>query len=246
MLSGDKNAQPIIWAHGWGQSHEGLSALMQPFTKSGHHFAIDFPGFGKSPEPPAVWGTEDYADFLADLIKEKIKKPVLWIGHSFGCRVGIQIAARHPELISGLFLIAGAGLPRKRPLLQKIYFKTRILTYKFLKVLIPIGLNKGWLMRKFGSSDYKNTSGIMRQLFVKVVNEDLSDQARQIRCSTRLVYGENDTETPPDIGERLNRLIKDSEMFHLSGQDHYSVLAEGRHQVAPILKKFINQLSTTT
>lgn len=243
-LSGDENAQPIIWAHGWGQSRQSFSALMQPFTQNGHHYALDFPGFGESPEPPDAWGTEDYADFTAQMIKKKIGKPVLWVGHSFGCRVGLQIAARYPELVSGLCLIAGAGLPRKRPLLKRLYFKTRILTYKALKKLSLINLvSKAWLIEKFGSADYRNTSGIMRQTFVKVVNENLSEQARNINCPTILVYGENDSETPPEIGERLNKLIKGSEMVHLGGQDHYSVLAEGRHQVAPILKKLIDQLN---
>ena len=79
---------------------------------------------------------------------------------------------------------------------------------------------------------------------VKVNHEDLSDLVPQITCPVKLIYGENDDETPPEIGERLNKLIKDSEMVHLAGQDHYSVLSEGRHQVAPILKKFIDQLST--
>ncbi|MCB1531795.1 MAG: alpha/beta hydrolase [Alphaproteobacteria bacterium] len=246
-VSGVETAQPVIWAHGWGQTHQGLEALKTPFEQIGHHYALDFCGFGQSPEPLTPWGTEDYADFVAEFIKNEIKKPVLWIGHSFGCRVGIQIAARHPELITGLCLIAGAGLPRKRPLLKKLYFKTRILTYKLLKKLSLINLiNKDWLARKFGSADYKNTSGTMRQVFVKVVNEDLSPQAQSIQCFTQLIYGQNDTETPPEIGERLKSLIPRSEMVHLASQDHYSVLADGRHQVTPILKKFIEGHSETS
>lgn len=245
-ISGDEKAQPIIWAHGWGQNHKSFDALKHPFENFGHHYALDFPGFGQSNQPPEAWSTAQYADFCAALIKDRIKKPVLWVGHSFGCRVGIQIAARHPELISGLCLIAGAGLPRKRPLFKKLYFKARIYTYKFLKKLSIINLvSKDWLTKKFGSADYKNSSGVLRQTFVKVVNENLSAQAAKITCPVLLIYGENDTETPPEIGERLQNLIKNSEMVHLAGEDHYSVLANGRHQVAPLLKSFIKKFSET-
>lgn len=238
--SGDADTPAIIWAHGWGQNGAAFEQMIQPFTKSAKHYAVDFPGFGESPEPPESWGTEDYADAMAQFIKENITGKVLWVGHSFGCRVGLQIAARHPELIERMFLIAGAGLKRKRPLHKQLYFKARILTYKLLKKLSLINLvSKDWLTRTFGSRDYQNSSGIMRQVFVKVVNEDLSPQARAVACPVTLVYGENDTETPPEIGQRLNKLISNSEMVHLSGQDHYSVLAQGRHQVAPLLKKFI-------
>ena len=246
QLSGNEKADAVVWAHGWGQNHKSFEALIQPLSQNAQHYAIDFPGFGLSPEPSNAWDTAAYADAMAALIKKKTSTPVTWVGHSFGCRVGLQIAARHPELIKGLFLIAGAGLPRKRSLFKKLHIKARIYTYKFLKALIPIGLiNKEWLIRTFSAPDFKNASGIVRQIFVKVVNEDLSEQARSITCPTILVYGENDTETPPEIGERLNKLISGSKMIHLAGQDHYSVLAEGRHQVTPLLKKFIEKLSPT-
>lgn len=243
-VSGNPDAQPVLWAHGWGQSHAGFDALIPPFENSAHHYAIDFPGFGASPEPSAPWGTDDYADFIAEFIRAEIKQPVIWIGHSFGCRVALQITSRYPDLIKGLCLIAGAGLPRKRPLFKRLYLKIRIYSYKFLKKLSLINLvSEEWLKSKFGSSDYKNASGIIRQIFVKVVNEDLSQQAKMVNCPVTLIYGKNDSETPPEIGHRLNRLIKDSEMVLLRDQDHYSVLSSGRHQVTPILKKFFERFN---
>ncbi|MCF8496269.1 MAG: alpha/beta hydrolase, partial [Alphaproteobacteria bacterium] len=229
----------IVWAHGWGQNLHALDALASPFERQGHHILIDFPGFGNSPPPPRAWGTADYADAVAALIRSKTQEPVLWIGHSFGCRVGIQMAARHPDLVRGMVLIAGAGLPRKRPMHRKLSMKARVALFKFLKKLIPLGLNEEWLKTKFGSRDYRTASPAMRALFVKVVNEDLSAQAAQIRCPVLLIYGQNDTETPPEIGKRLNALIPGAELIVLPEQDHYSVLNEGRHQVAKLVNNFI-------
>ncbi len=238
--TGQKETPIILWAHGWGQNHAAFLPLAQSFENQGRNVLVDFPGFGQSPPPSKNWGTEDYADFSAEMIRSITDKPVLWVGHSFGCRVGLQIAARHPDLIKGLFLIAGAGLPRRFPLHKKLYFKARSLIYKFLKKLIPFGLSEDWLKNKFGSADYRN-AGPMRNILVKVVNEDLRDVAKNIQCPVRLVYGRNDTETPPEIGERLNTLIKNSKMVHLDGQDHYSVLGQGRHQVSPLLQNFLRE-----
>ena len=155
----------------------------------------------------------------------------------------MQLAARHPDLVSGLFLIAAAGLPAHRSLLRKLIIKIRVLLFKSLKRMIPFCVNEEWLMKTFASSDYMN-AGPMRQIFVRVVNEDLSDVAATITCPVTLVYGEHDTETPPEIGNRLQKLILGSEIVHLSGQDHYSILGGGRHQVTPLLKKFIEGLNT--
>lgn len=233
----------VVWGHGWGQSRAAFRALAQGLAPLGKHILIDFPGFGESPAPATSWGTDDYADETARFIRKQTDKPIIWIGHSFGCRVGLQLAARHPDLIAGMALIAAAGLKRKRPLWQKMYFKIRIAVYKILKKMIPLGVNEEWLKRRFGSTDYRN-AGAMRDILVRTINEDLTEAARTIRCPVALVFGMNDGETPPELGERLQHLIPGAELTVLAGQDHYTLLGEGRHQVAPILKKLIEKIQS--
>ncbi len=218
--------------------------MVQSLQAFGAHTALDFPGFGRSKRPQESWSTDDYADAIATHIKQSGQAPIIWIGHSFGGRVGVQLASRYPELIKGLVLIAGAGLKRKRSPLKSLYFKARIALYKFLKKLIPLGLSQDWLQSKFGSSDYKS-AGEMRDIFLKVISEDLSAEAAKINAPTLLIYGENDSETPPEFGKRYNTLIKNSTLHILSGLDHYSVLGSGRHQVANLLQGFINTLKST-
>ncbi|MGB0719497.1 MAG: alpha/beta fold hydrolase, partial [Bdellovibrionales bacterium] len=119
----------IVWAHGWGQSHAAFLPLAESLNTIGTHVLVDLPGFGASAAPDDVWGTEDYADRMAKLISAVTDAPIIWVGHSFGCRVGLQLAAKYPDLVSKLCLVAGAGLPRKKPFLTKVYFKTRIAVY---------------------------------------------------------------------------------------------------------------------
>lgn len=239
---GEKDTPVIFWGHGWGQSHQSFLPLAGSFEGAGRHVLVDFPGFGKSTAPPESWGTAEYADALAALIRAQTDRKIIWIGHSFGGRVGIQLAARHPDLVRGLFLISAAGLPRKRPLWQKLYFKIRVSVFKLLRKMIRFGVSESWLMNTFASPDYKN-AGPMRTIFVRVVNENLSETAQAVQCPVVLVYGSQDTETPPEIGERYKALIKNAEMVHLEGLDHYSVLSGGRHQVTPHLKRFLEELS---
>ncbi|MEM7651414.1 MAG: alpha/beta fold hydrolase, partial [Pseudomonadota bacterium] len=186
-------------------------------------------------------GTQDYADAMAAHIQSQTDEKVVWVGHSFGCRVGIQLAVRHPDLIAGLCLIAGAGLKRKRPLWHRLYFGARIKLFKALKKLIPLGLSQDWLYTKFGSADYKS-AGALRQILVKTVNEDLSDIAQNVSCPTLLIYGEKDTETPPEMGEHFSKLIPNSKLIVMDGFDHYSILTSAQHQVAHRIQKFIKEI----
>lgn len=242
--TGQNDGKPVIvWGHGWGRSHKDYATLIKPFENTARHIAVDFPGFGSSPPPKDVWSTRDYADALAELIKSKADTPIIWVGHSFGCRVGMQLAIHYPELIEGLFLIGGAGLRRKRSLLENIILYSKIYTYKALKKTLPLGLSEDWLKGTFGSPDYRS-AGPMRPIMVKVNAEDMTDVAPQIQCPVKLIYGTEDRETPPEIGERLEKLIPKAEMVHLKGQDHYTVLSGGHHQVIHQLKKFIEEFKS--
>jgi pimeloyl-ACP methyl ester carboxylesterase len=230
----------FVWAHGWGQNRAAMQPLAQSLFALGTHDFLDFPGFGTSPKPETAWTTADYADIAkAWLDQHGTGKPVIWIGHSFGCRVGIQLAARHPGTIDRMMLIAAAGLRRKRSALQQAKFKTRVYTYKALKHLAPLaGVSQEQLRDRFGSADYK-AAGAMRDILLNVVNEDLTDVATRITCPVQIVYGARDTETPPEIGERLHQLIPASTLTVLEGLDHYTVLSQGRHQVAKRLKSML-------
>jgi len=230
----------LFWGHGWGQNLQAFKPLAESLKGSGQHWLVDFPGFGQSPVPEEAWGTEDYADALAETIKSQTDEKILWVGHSFGCRVGLQLAARHPDLIAGLCLIAGAGLPRKRPLWHKVYYGLRVEIFKLLKKMIPFGVSEDWLMKKFGSADYKN-AGPLRQILVNVVNEDLTRIAETISCPTLLIYGEKDTETPPDIGHRLKKLIPNADLVVMEGHDHYSILTTAHHQVVRRIHNFMKE-----
>lgn len=234
----------VVWGHGWGHNRHAFSQMIQSLVGRAAHINVDFPGFGESLPPPETWTTAEYADAMAEIIRpyRNIKK-IIWIGHSFGGRVGIQLAARHPELVDGMVLIAAAGLQRKRPFKEQVRYLTRLYAFKILKRIVPLmGISVDDLRQKFGSADYKS-SGAMRPVFLSTIKEDLSPQAKMITCPVQLIYGENDREASPDIGERLVKLIPKAELVILPGQDHYSVLADGRHPVIKRIADFMESLN---
>ena len=237
-----EKAAQLIWAHGWGQSHAAMLPLAESLKAIADSILLDFPGFGASqPPPPSPWGTAEYADLVAKWLGSLPAMPRVWIGHSFGCRVGLQLAARHPDKVRGLFLIAAAGIPRHRNFRELLVRRARRVAFRTAMLAVREEEARERLRMKFGSADYRS-AGALRPTFVKVVSEDLSDIAATIRCPVRLVYGENDRETPPEIGHRLQSMIPGSELAVLKGQDHFSLLGEGRHLVAHQLQVFLGRI----
>jgi len=232
----------LLWAHGWGHTYQNLLPLAEATRRAGRSILLDLPGFGASPPPPEAWGTEDYADAVAEWLARRGAERRVWIGHSFGARVGLQLAARHPEMLDGLFLIAAAGLPRQRSLPQCARLAARRWAFRVARHLTPEGPARDRLRARFGSGDYAR-AGPLRPILVKAVNENLTEIARAIRCPTVLIYGDRDTETPPEIGTRFNALIPQSRLIVLRGFDHWSVLTDGRHQVVQRLSEFVEQFA---
>jgi pimeloyl-ACP methyl ester carboxylesterase len=231
----------LVWAHGWGHSHAALVPLAQAMRPRADSWLVDLPGFGASPVPPGAWGTADYADAMAEWLAALPARRRVWIGHSFGCRVGLQLAARHPAAVQALFLIAAAGLPPRRSRWERARRLPRRLAFRALRAMTPEGAARDRLRERFGSSDYRN-AGAMRPVLVKAVSEDLSDVARTIRLPVVLVHGDGDSESPPEIAERLRALIPGAQLHLLRGFDHWTILSDGRHQVTHLLGELLGSL----
>lgn len=232
------DAVQVVWGHGWGQSGGTLMPLAESLGGFAYSSIVDFPGFGNSPKPPDTWGTAEYADAMAEWLKAEPSHCRFWVGHSFGGRVGIQLAARHPELLNGLILVASAGIPRRRSFSEKLRVSLRRYSFKIAKRFIAEGPRLDRLRSRLGSSDYRS-AGSLRRILTNVINENLSESAALIRCPVLLVYGDKDSETPPEMGERFNRLIPGSKLIVLHGFDHLTILTEGRHQLVRHIREFM-------
>jgi pimeloyl-ACP methyl ester carboxylesterase len=234
-------APELILAHGWGHSHVSLLPLAEAMRQRADSWLVDFPGFGASPLPPGAWGTADYADAMADWLGALPAGKRIWVGHSFGCRIGLQLAARHPEAVEALFLIAAAGLQPHRSLMTRAQRLPRRLAFRMTRAMTPEGPARDRLRERYGSADYR-AAGAMRPVLIKAVNEDLGEVARAIRMPVVLVHGEGDAESPPEIARRLHALISSSQLHLLRGFDHLSILTDGRHQVIHLLGELLERL----
>ena len=232
---------PVILMHGWGCNHSTLKSIEAQLTPGFKVYNVDFPGFGGSNEPSAVWGVEEYTSLIEEFARqEHIESPIL-LGHSFGARVDILFASRNK--VHKLILVAAAGVKPRRSL--RYYYK--VYSYKAIKhaLLFFLGKKRGETAlnsyrAKVGSSDYSNASPMMRAILSKVVNEDLKSVMPKIACPTLLIWGANDTATPLADAKIMEKLIPDAGLVSFDGVGHYSFL-ENPYQFAAVLKSFLSK-----
>ena len=74
----------LLLLHGWGCSLEVFEPIIRDFSAGMTLWAVDFPGHGQSPEPPAPWSVTEYADLLISLLDGLPVGKCHILAHSFG------------------------------------------------------------------------------------------------------------------------------------------------------------------
>lgn len=221
------NGDPIILLHGWGGSIGYFAKLQEYLAHRFTVYVVDLPGFGLSTVPEEFWGSAEYADLMAQFIREvNISNPIL-LGHSFGGKIAINLVARGLVKAKKLVLVGSSGI--KLPKSLKVNF--RIYFFKALRILSLMPIIKSILessleryRKKFGSDDYKNASGIMRTILVKTVNENVMMLLPKINIPTLLLWGDQDTAAPLQGGKIMQQAIDGSKLKIIVGGGHFSFL----------------------
>lgn len=212
----------IFFLHGWGGDKNSFAIIKNHIAEIDRNMVfVSFAGFGNSKEPKVPFSLDDYVNDLVELIVKMAKgKSVDIVCHSFGGRVAILLANKYPFLVNKIMMIDGAGLKPKRGL--KYFLKVR--KYKRLKQKVLKGKADKSVLENYGSDDYKMLSPIMKQTFVNVVNQDLKNEAKQIKTQILLFWGEKDNETPLYMAKKYKKLLKNSNLIIVKNAGHFSYL----------------------
>jgi pimeloyl-ACP methyl ester carboxylesterase len=230
------SGQPSVLAlHGWRRDHRDFDKVFG----AGEHepgldgIALDLPGFGATPEPPEVWGSEDYARAVAPVLTS-MPAPAVLLGHSFGGRVAVHLAATLPEHVRAVVL---TGVPLFRPANSPARPRLR---YRVARRLARTGLvGEARLERarqRYGSADYRAAEGVMRGVLVRVLQEEYVEALNAIDCPVELVWGDDDTTAPLEVAERAAAEVRKGRLTVCAGAGHLTPLTVPAELRAAVLR----------
>lgn len=217
----------VVLLHGWGVDKTTLQGVESHIKTLGYPtVSFDFPGFGDAKEPDNPWNVSDYKNWTIHQVKEFQKnnnlrdRKIIFLGHSFGARVIIKIAAQNEVApqdvkldIEKVILTGAAGIKPIKTFKQKASEKV----YKIRKKIGIVDPNAG-------SEDYRNASPLMKGTFVKVISEDLTPLLSMNPYETLLIWGEYDDATPLSDGEMMEKLMPDAGLAKINNAGHYAFL----------------------
>ncbi len=247
FLEAGAGRKAVFMLHGWGGSKESFEPLLKKLAMQRHFFAIDFPGFGDSPEPKKAWHMRDYAalfhEFVAAMVKEhEISEEIAVIVHSFGGRVIFKYLAREDAFpVEKLVLIAPAGIKHSASLKNLV---VRVVA-RIGRLLLSIPFlgrirNKvrNFFYRAIGSRDYEKLDGVMKETFGYVIKEDLKKNLRFVKSPTWIFWGKKDAYVPVADGKYIHKRVKDSKLTIFDDGKH-GIHKTHAEQIASLVNKFL-------
>jgi len=222
--------RPILILHGWGSSVERWAKVQDMLATKGFQvIVLDLPGFGKTPAPGAVWGVQEYAQFVNEFAENLGLQKFVLVGHSFGGQIAVQFAATHPEKTEKLVLVAAAAIRHEPGKKAKVLAAIAGVTPKPVKKVVSSA---------FMRSDYARAQGIMKDIMKKVIQQDLTLEFGKIFVPALIVWGDKDTSTPVQDAHVIQKLIPNAKLEILPGVGH-RVNFEAPEKLADSIANFV-------
>lgn len=210
--------QKIYLIHGWAVDTNNKvkwQPLIDKLAQADIE-AVFLPLPGLSTKLDMAWGLNDY---VAWVLEQLPKEPIALLGHSFGGQIAIRLTAQYPDRVRQLILIDTAGV-RDTSLKLKIKRWGFGTLAKLGKLVTRNESFRGILYKLAGEKDYLLANVNLRKTLTEVVETDVQNEAVKIVVPTLIVWGGRDLITPKWMGQKLQRLIRNSRL---------EVIAPARH-----------------
>lgn len=188
----------ILFIHGIGNSGAAWEKVLEKLPQDLHVITIDLLGFGSSPRPRwATYNAKTQArSVIATLVKLRLRRPVIIVGHSLGALVAVEVAKRYPLIVRALVLCSPPfyqppDAPAKYDaLLRSLYRLIQKHPEQTIKIS-ALALRLG-LVNKVFSLNEEALPSYMGALEASIINQTSLEDAKQLKKPMHVLVGRLD------------------------------------------------------
>ncbi len=214
------SGRPILILHGLMGGLSNFDGVFEYFPKNGYQvIAPELPVYSSSLINTNV---KFFAKFVYNFIKFKKLEDVVILGNSLGGHVGLIFSKLYPKLIKGLVLTGSSGLYENS--MGDSYPKRE--DYNYIKERTEaVFFSPKVATKKIVDEVYKTVND--RKKLIKIlamaksaIRHNMSNDLPKIDVETAIIWGSNDSVTPPDVADEFDKLLPKSELFWIKKCGH--------------------------
>ncbi|MEY4057043.1 MAG: hypothetical protein RLZ50_255 [Bacteroidota bacterium] len=232
--------ETLLLLHGLFGALSNFSGLIEKFRLTHKVVVPIMPLFDMDLLHTSVTGLAKYVE---QFIEARGYQNIHLLGNSLGGHVGLVYILKHPEKIKSLILTGSSGLYEnamgdtypKRGDYEYIKNKTAQTFYD------PSVATKELVDEVFEIT--RNRLKVIKVLALakSAIRNNLGAELNEIKQPTLLIWGKNDSVTPPLVGEEFNKLIPNSQLHFIDKCGHAPMM-EVPDEFNAILEKFLTEL----
>ena len=235
------NGEPLLLLHGLFGALSNFTSLIEYFRNYNKVIVPLLPLLEMDILHTSVGGL---AKYVHRFIEARNYNAVNLLGNSLGGHVALVHTLKHPERIKSLILTGSSGLFEngmgdsypKRGDYEYIKKKTELTFYD------PNTATKELVDEVYSITNNRIKAIKIIALAKSAIRNNLGEELNQIKAPTLLIWGNNDTITPPFVAEGFHKLIPNSEL-HFVDKCGHAPMMEVPDEFNAILHKFLKKLN---
>ena len=242
IQTGSEDQEPLLLLHGLFGTASNFDEVIKYFSKRKKVIMPILPIFEMSLRKLSVTGLVDY---VVDFVEDQNLNKFHTLGNSLGGHLALLLTLNHPALVKSLILTGSSGL-------YESAFGTSFPKredYNYIKNKVELTFYDSTIATKEMVDEVfdvvnDRVKGIRIVKTAKsAIRHNVGERLHEIKVPTLLVWGKQDTITPPFVGEQFNELISESTLHILDKCGHAPML-ELPEKFNKILDNFLTNLSS--
>jgi 2-hydroxy-6-oxonona-2,4-dienedioate hydrolase len=232
--------EPLVLLHGLFGALSNFHELIEYFRHSYKVIVPILPLFELDIFHTTVGGLEKH---VQKFLEARNYNNVHLLGNSLGGHVALVHVLKHPERIKSLILTGSSGLFEngmgdsypKRGDYEYIKRKTQLTFYD------PATATKQLVDEVYEICNNRIKVIKIIALAKSAIRNNLGEELNRIKQPTLLIWGNNDTITPPFVAKEFNKLIPNSELYFIDKCGHAPMM-EVPVEFNKALEQFLSKL----
>ena len=185
-----------------------------------------------------------YVNYVERFVAYKGYQKVIVLGNSLGGHIALIYALANPDKIKGVVLTGSSGLfesamgdsyPKRgdydniKKKAELTFYDPKFASKELVDELFDIVNDRAKVIRVLATAK-------------SAIRQNLAEEVAKISAPTLLIWGNNDTITPPFVGEEFHKLIPNSQLFFIDKCGHAPMM-EQPEEFNRYLGKFLNEIN---